>query len=568
VMKFKSRFLIVAVLVLAIGSVIGGRLTKPPAQATPSQWQSDSTLTRGFVDALRLIDDHHVQAPDKERLTKTAILGMLHTLDPHSSFFDRREFNEMQEEQSSEFYGIGVTINKRNGRIYVLGVGKGMPAEQAGLRYGDAIVAVNGKSAKDWEQTDALKHVRGERGTPVEITVERVGEPQPVTVRVVRDKVPYPSVRNQFMLRPGVGYIGLTGGFNKTTSEELRFAIAQLKQQGMNSLILDLRRNPGGLLKQAIQVSEEFLPRDVEILTVRGREEGRSPKQVHKSANPEPETMPLVVLINRESASASEIVAGAIQDNDRGWIVGEESFGKGLVQSVWSLPGGTGLTLTTAKYYTPSGRSIQREYNGVGLYDYYIARRHNALGAGASATEASPSPGRSRTLPSAASPARQDNPVFTPTGRELHGGGGITPDITVKLPNEDVRWRDACFEFARRLVGGSLPGLEQYKVTKTEYGYHLRGNEYVLTDQVLVAFRAFLREHPELRLAEAQINSHLDYIRRRIRAEIITAAYGVEAADQFLLESDVQALSAIAAIPKAKHLTDTARLFAPASERH
>ncbi len=157
---------------------------------------------------------------------------MLHTLDPHSSFFDRREFNEMQEEQSSEFYGIGVTINKRNGRIYVIGVGHDMPAERAGLLYGDAIVAVDGKPAKDWSQSDALKHVRGERGTAVEITVERVGEPQPVTLRVVRDKVPFPSVRNHFMLRPGVGYVGLTGGFNKTTSDEMQTAIAQLNRKG------------------------------------------------------------------------------------------------------------------------------------------------------------------------------------------------------------------------------------------------------------------------------------------------------------------------------------------------
>jgi len=325
-MNLKSRFLIVAVLVLAIGSIAGGRFGKQQAQATPSNEPANSQVTRSFVSALQMIDEHYVVAPDRERLTKASILGMLHTLDPHSSFFDRREFNEMQEEQSSKFYGIGVTINQRNGRIYVLGVSAGMPAERAGLRYGDAIIAVDGKSAKDWSQADALKHVRGERGVPVEITVERAGEPQPITVRIVRDEVPYPTVRNHFMLRPGVGYIGLTGGFYQMTSEEMRSAIEQLKGQGMTSLVLDLRRNPGGLLKQAIQVSEEFLPRNAEIVTVRVRE-GRGQKQTYRSENPDPETLPLVVLINRETASASEIVAGAIQDQDRGMIVGEDSFG-------------------------------------------------------------------------------------------------------------------------------------------------------------------------------------------------------------------------------------------------
>ena len=554
-MQSKSRFLVVAILVLGLGSIAGGRLVSHTVRVIPDEFSGNHALTRDFASALQIIEDNYVVLPDKERLTKTSILGMLHTLDPHSSFFDRREFNEMQEEQSSEFYGIGVTINKRNGRIYVIGVSKGMPAERAGLLYGDAIVAVDGKPAKGWEQSDALKHVRGERGTEVAITVERVGEPQPITLNVVRDKVPYPSVRNHFMLRPGIGYVGLTGGFNKTTSEELRGAIAQLKQQGMTSMVLDLRHNPGGLLKQAIQVSEEFLPSGMEIVTVRGRE-GRGITQVYKSTNTEPETMPLVVLISRDTASASEIVAGAIQDEDRGLIVGEESFGKGLVQSVWPLQGGlAGLTLTTQRYYTPTGRSLQREYNGLGLYDYYYARRRTA---DTPSDHESPSP--------EASP--QGKTMFTPTGRAVRGGGGIAPDIPVKLPEENARWRDACFEFARRVVGGAVPGLEQYKVAKTQYGYHLRGQEYTLTESVITAFRAFLREHSEFELSEGQIATNLDYIRRRIRAEIITAAYGIEVADQFLLESDVQASAAIEAIPKAKHLTDTARLFAPATTRH
>jgi len=428
-----------------------------------------------------------------------------------------------------------------------------MPAERAGLRYGDAIVAVDGQSTKGWVQQDALKYVRGERGTQVELTVERLGAPAPLTFRIVRDEVPFPSVRNFFILRPGIGYVGLTGGFSQTTDEELRDALAQLRAEGMTSLILDLRRNPGGLFRQAVEVAEEFLPRQVEIVSVRSRQ-GRATRQIYRSENNEPESMPLVVMINSETASASEIVAGAIQDRDRGLIVGEASFGKGLVQTVFRLPGGTGLTLTTAKYYTPSGRSIQRAYSGVGFYDYYFARyrlegdRSAAHGARLTATH-------------------NEETVYTPTGRRLLSGGGVEPDIYVKAQEENLTLRDACFEFARRLVAGSIAGLEQYRVTAVEQGHQWRSGDLQITEPVITAFRAFLREASEVRVSDSQVAENNDYIRRRIRAEVITAAYGTEVAEQFLMESDLQALRAIEALPQAKHLSDLARLLLPSSTK-
>jgi carboxyl-terminal processing protease len=558
-MGTERRYLLIGVAVIALGALVGGQRVLPRTRPVPSDEMADNHIVRGFVDALQVIDDNYGQNPDKERLTKGAVLGMLHSLDPHSNFFDRHEFTEMQDEQSSRFYGIGVTINQRNGRIYVLSVSKGMPAEKAGLRYGDAILEVDGRAASDWSQSDALKYVRGERGAPVDITVERLGEPKPIRVRLVRTEVPLPSVRNAFMIRPRVGYIGLTGGFNQTTSEELRGAIAQLKPQGLSSLVLDLRRNPGGVLKQAIQVAQEFLPKEMEIVTVRGREGRRAGLQTFQSKNSEPESMPLVVLINHETASASEIVAGAIQDKDRGLIVGEESFGKGLVQTVFPLPGGTGLTLTTGRFFTPSGRLIQRPYNGLGFYDYYSAYHHSSKQIGQSG-------GMTPAMPR---PTREDRPVYTPTGRELHGGGGITPDIVIKTGDEDLRLRDACFEFARRLVAGLIPGLEQMKVTgPPPQDVAVSADEYTLPDQALAAFRIFVRDHPGLRITDATVVSNADYARRRLRAEAITAIYGVEAAEQFLLESDEQALSAIDAIPRAKRLTDMARLFQPGSTQH
>lgn len=538
----QSAILIVVFLVIALSTVVGGLYVDPSLPTKPSDEMAGNPAVRDFVKAIQYIEDNYAVAPDRERLTRGAVLGMLHALDPHSNFFDRREFSEMQDEQSSHFYGIGVTINERNGRIYVLGVSEGMPAERAGLRYGDAIITVDGHPTTDWTQSDALKYVRGERGVEVSVTVERAGEPKPLTVKIVRDEVPFPSVRNSFMLRPEIGYIGLTGGFNQDTTEELRGAITELKQQGMTALVLDLRRNPGGLLKQAIQVAETFLPKGVEIVSVRGRE-GRYQSQVYVSENRDPETMPLVVLINNETASASEIVAAAMQDRQRARLIGDESFGKGLVQTIYPLRWGTGLTLTTAKYYTPNGRSIQRPYNNVGIYDYFYSHRDYQR----------PAKGSSRAS------------AVVRNGKQ--NGGGIAPDVVVRIPDPDIRLRDACFEFARLLVAGQIAGFSDYVVKRTEYGYRPRGGEYQLTEQVVAAFRSFLRDHRELQVNEAQVNQNTEYARRRIRAEVITAAYGVEAAEQFLAESDAQTLRAIEEIPKAKHQTDQARLFPAPPER-
>jgi carboxyl-terminal processing protease len=552
VLKFDKRrgtILAVALSVMAICAVAGVFFGDAPEPTVPSKEMANDPVVQAYVQALEQVEENYGIAPDKERLMRGAVLGMLHSLDPHSGFFDRREFSEMQDEQSSHFYGIGVTVNQRNGRLYVLGVSPGMPAEKAGLRYGDAILSVDGQSAKGWTQSDALKYVRGEYGTSLEMTVERAGQAEPVTVNIKRDEVPFPSVRNSFMLKPDVGYVGLTGGFNQETTEELHRAIEKLKKEGMTSLVLDLRDNPGGLLRQAVQVAETFLPRGLEIVSVRGRE-GRYQPQMYRSDNAEPELMPLVVLINGETASASEIVAGAMQDRGRAWIVGEESFGKGLVQTVFRLRGGTGLTLTTGRYYTPSGRLIQRPYDSMGVYDYYYARRDEA-----------PKGKSSGKRTASAKTSISGNKYYTSTGEEVFGGGGIKPNTTVKAMEENIRLRDDCFEFARLLVAGAIPGFSEYEVKKTDPEYRLRGSEYPITDQVMAAFRLFLREHPELQMKESDFNKHQDYIRRRIRAEIITAAYGTEVAEQFLLESDEQAMRALAEMPKARQVSVQARLL-------
>jgi carboxyl-terminal processing protease len=257
--------------------------------------------------------------------------------------------------------------------------------------------------------------------------------------------------------------------------------------------------------------------------------------------------LPLVILIDGDSASASEIVAGAMQDQDRGWIVGEPSFGKGLVQTVFPLPAGTGLMLTTAKYYTASGRSIQREYGGLSFYDYYAERRGG--------------PNHKSVAP----PAGQT--YFTPTHRALHGGGGITPDKLAPVAEPDYRLRDACFEFARQLVASPRPEFAAYKVTQANIGDGPRGTEFPITDEIVAAFREYLRVTPAWRSFETRFVNQTEAIRRRLRAELMTAAYGVEIGERFLLEGDPQVLAALAEMPQARSLLERARLSnVPAGE--
>jgi carboxyl-terminal processing protease len=338
----------------------------------------------------------------------------------------------------------------------------------------------------------------------------------------------------------------------------------------LRQLVLDLRNNPGGLLKESINVASQFLPRGQTIVSVRGRGEYGAPQTFENTAY-DPEDMPLVVLVNRNSASASEIVAGAIQDYGRGYLVGETTFGKGLVQRVFSLDYGTGLTLTTQKYYTPYGRSIQRDYSSGSFYDYYV--RHDPE------DEPQPSAPRAPTLAATPDPhATTVEPTPTPTptphpptgpavktaaGRVFYGGGGITPDIEVKPLDVSspvrVRVFEAAFQFTRQLVAGQINGLESYRVEKTLYGQFPRAVDLPVTDRVLEAFRAHARRDAESGLTAAQIDAELDYVRLRIREEIVTAAYGNEAAIRTLLDSDPQLLRALEVFPDAKRLAEMVR---------
>ena len=540
----KNRLLpLLAVVVVALATIAGGYYgSARPAHVTEADSDLTDQLAADFKEAISEIQESYAGKADLEALGKNSIQGMLHQLDPHSAFFTKAEFDEVQTEQSSRIYGIGVTIAKRYDHVYILSATPGAPGHRAGLRYGDAIVAIDKQNIDDWTSQQVMHRVRGEKGEPVEITVERAGTPNPITVRVRRDEVKLPSVRNSFMTaQGGTGYIALTGGFSSKTDEELSEALGQLKLDGMRQLVLDLRNNPGGLLEEAIKVSTRFLAPGEKILEVRGRDEESSAHTYEVPKDNEPETIPMVVLVDRQTASASEIVAGALQDHDRALIVGENTFGKGLVQGVFRLWGGTGLVLTTAKYYTPTGRSIQRSYANVSFYDYYLNRTEDQN--------------------SAANGQAHGDALRTDLGRTVYGGGGIAPDVESKAPPISSRLYYGIFDFVRQLVAGQLQGLRAYRIGECQYKTKITPediNRFPVTDELLAAYRQYISNKPQFNLSEERLSSSVNYIRTQMRREIITAAYGPEAGDQVYLADDLQFRKAIESLDRARVLAENA----------
>jgi len=567
--EFKSRlinrkFVITAGAVILLAAVLGGTIgnerrfrSLAAIGSAKNPYHVADEIERDYNEAVSTITSNYSGEIDHEKATQAAIQGMLSTLDPHSAYFPYSEFKKLKEDQDSRFYGIGVTIVQHRDGVYVQSTVEGTPAAKLGLKYGDRILEVDGKDAREWSSEQVSKNVRGALGEPVTLKVERPGSEAPLYFTIVRDAVPLLTIRNAYIIRPGTGYIGLTGGFQRSSDEELSKSIKRLEEQGMRQLVLDLRGNPGGLLDQAIDVASEFLPRGQVVVSVKGRTEYSQPF-IYKSTGSDPATLPLVILINRNTASASEIVAGAIQDHGRGLIVGETSFGKGLVQRIFQLPFNTGLTLTTARYYTPYGRSLQRDYSSGSLYDYYT--RHDP------ADTPAPAGPRNLEAPLAlASPTPHPHtgpPVQTAVGRVFYGGGGITPDIEVKEPAISplrLRIAEAAFQFTRLLASGVVPGLESYKVEKVQYGRSAKPTDFPITDRVLEAFRNYVRTEPANQLQAAQIDAELEFVKLRLRQEIVTAAFSNDAGARVLLDSDVQVLRALDALPDAKRLADNAR---------
>ena len=523
-----------------------------PARRPTTRAAAEATeaVEQDFSEALTVIQENYIDGKklNYNDVFKSSIIGMLRSLDPHSNYYDKEEFDEMKSEQHSEYSGIGASIqNYINGDqtdTYVAATFENAPAARAGLRFGDRIDEVDGVKMRGKGSLEVRDKIRGPRGTKVRVTVSRAANGRTETVEITRDAVPQPSVPDAYMIRPGVGYIDMQHGFNYTTSAELQDRLKELHSQGMTSLVLDLRNNPGGFLDQAIKVAQTFLPSGKLILTQKGRD-GKRNDHIYESQNNNPDQVPLVILVNENTASASEIVAGAMQDHDRALIVGQTSFGKGLVQSIIPLEYGTGLTLTSAKYYTPSGRLIQRDYSNGGFYDYYTRGGTNRLEQ--KETEVKPVGPESRT----------------DTGRPVYGGGGITPDEAIKQANLTLmqnRLRHPMFFFTRELIHGRIPGFDKYRVDRPiEFGHDLQPTDFPVTDALFRAFKDFVAREPAWKALVPQVDKNRSYVESQLRWDIVTVAYGSVTALQVLMKEDPQVAKAVEVVPRARELAMSAR---------
>jgi carboxyl-terminal processing protease len=520
-MRPYRNYSIITLVVLAVGTLAGGFLGSPVD--ADSAKPEDQFWTFGRV--LALVEDEYVGETDSEELVNDAIRGMLQQLDPHSNYLDEEAFAEMRDEQRGKFSGLGIQINKR-GPDYPLTIISpidGTPADRAGLQSGDVIAEINGEPTLELTVNGAVRKLKGPKGTSVTITIERPGPTEPFEVTIERDDIPVESIRVAHMLDGGVGLIRLTN-FTSTTAKELDDTIATLTEQGMTKLLLDLRGNPGGLLDQAVQVSERFIPSGELIVYTRGRIRGSKADYVAKRGVERWE-QPLVLLVDGSSASASEIVSGAVQDHDRGLIVGETTFGKGLVQRVIPLQqGGGALAVTTAKYYTPKGRLIQRDYSD--FEQYYMTRSEVDTGE------------NGEIIPDAGN----EEVFLTESGRKMYGGGGIRPDHIIESPDPPT--------LIYRLVRENL--LFDFSVRYANEHEDLEKG-FEIDEVMLKSFSKFLAAR-EFEYETEEFDEAIEFFSLRIEAQIGRLRWGAEEESRILAGSDPQVQKALEVFGEAADL--------------
>ncbi len=492
------------------------------AQSSQDESQIRDSL-KSFTDVYAIVEQNYAEPIQGDKADSAiydgAIPGMLRVLDPHSNFYDPKSYAKMREDQRGHYYGVGMVIQQQNSKVYVITPYEGTPSFRAGLRPGDIISAIDGKSTDGMTSDVVAKNLKGPKGTHVQVSVVREGQSKPLTFDLVRDEIPHPSVDLKYEIRPGIGYIHLTQ-FQETTAQEVDDAIDSFPN--LKGLVFDLRGNPGGLLSQAVEVCDHLLAKGQNIVSQRGR---AYPDQNYTATHGnDGKTFPIVVLVNRNTASAAEIVSGALQDHDRALIVGETTFGKGLVQTVYNLSENTGLALTTYHYYTPSGRLIQRNYTGVSLYDYY----YNHAGASA--------PGSSNR-----------EVKFTDSGRTVYGGGGITPDEKIDSPKSNnfqdvlgIYGKSAFFHFAAH-----------YLANRTV------DKNFQVDDAVMSEFKQFLTSQ-DIQWTEKDINDNMDWLKVNIRKDIVTSQFGQLQGLRVMADWDPTIQKALTFLPEAQALEDTA----------
>ena len=487
-----------------------------------------------FTAALGAIEAGYVGEVESDRLVYGAISGMLQTLDPHSSFMDPRSYVQMRERQEGRYYGLGISIQVVEGGITVFSIFEGSPAYQKGLRRGDIIARIEGEDTKGWTSDQAVRQLRGPRGTAVRISISRTGYEQLIDLEVLRDEIHIPTVRAAFMLDGMTGYI-LLSDFGENSDDEMGDALRTLRDQGMRRIVLDLRNNPGGALDQAINISDRFLPRGDLIVYTRGRVRN-SDRDYRATRQSEYLELPMITLVNRNSASASEIVSGALQDHDRSLIVGETTFGKALVQSVYRVSGGAGVAVTTARYYTPSGRLIQRPWDGT--FDEYLtyALREQE----------------------ASKVHKPDDLKFTDGGRRVYSGGGVEPDRRFDGPTEGFNPT----RFSRRLSARNLFNTFAQQFTRAgdqRISASRSGplRELAVDFEVTDAMVAEFKDHAQtsgMRIDEEAWQQDQPFIRAMLRFGIDIDLFGVEVARKNLSGQDPQLRYALTLFPEAEAL--------------
>ncbi len=527
------RTLTMAVVVVITSAVLGGLFG---GRVLAGQ-DNLSLHYEAFTTALAAVEDTYVGEADSEQLVYRAIGGMLQTLDPHSNFMDPRSYAQLRERQEGRYYGLGISINVIDGGITVMNIFEGSPAFRRGLRRGDVIARIAGTDAMGITSDEAVKQLRGPKGSTVQISIQRYGYEGLIDLEVERDEIAIQTVQGSFMIDETVGYVRLQD-FSETSSSELRSALAKLDGLGMERILLDIRGNPGGPLDQAIRVSNEFLPKGDLIVYTRGRIQN-SDQDYHARDDGDHIDVPLIVLVNRNSASASEIVSGAIQDHDRGLVVGETTFGKALVQSVYQVSQEAGLALTTARYYTPSGRMIQRPWDEV--FDEYLTYSF-----------------RDQEPAEHAISERR----FTDSGREVFGGGGVEPDHFIAGPIEGFdpaafgRLLAARREFAAFAERFSAEG--DTRIQKPSEGRILVSLGFEVDDALVAEFRKHL-ESRGLTIDDEAFAAEDTFIRAMMHYEIDLALFSVEEARRNLTASDPQAQFAITLFPEAERLLGVSR---------
>jgi carboxyl-terminal processing protease len=491
-------------------------------------WQQDSWSQglKKISEMVSIIESQYYQKVEKEDMVFSSIKGMLPVLDPHSHFLDPSDLPTMQEEYKGKYHGLGIMIQKHGENLMVISPIEGTPAYRLGIRPGDIITHIEGESTRSISSTEAMKKLRGPEGSQVTITIQREGM-DPFDLNISREEIPLHSVPYAFILQDDIGYIFIRN-FSQTTTSEFKDKMDQLRKQGMKKLILDFRGNGGGTFIQSLEIADVFLEEGAKIVSIKGRRDYYS-KEFFAHRESDYEQLPLVILINRGSASAPEIVSGAVQDNDRGLIVGDTSWGKGLVQTVFPLAENAALALTTARYYTPSGRSIQRDYTH--LEDYYLAREV---------------------------PEDEREVSYTVSGRQVMGQGGISPDVVIELTYQHITARMLArglfFAYAREFADKETGLSQKYLFPEPESqetaGIIPLTPEIQITEDFLKDYKVFL-EKEEFEFEEENFQQAAEEIKRELRREVVGAVYGVDAGTRAACQVDPVVIKAIDAFPKA-----------------